>query len=258
MSISETSSSFGAIAMDVDGVSTCKHICYVVSDVYRLQPLGSPLLSSMPNSINQWRYTPPPTTSAVRSNKRKREILFSSGLELRSLINRNLVEDRFDPYPSSSKRRAVSPSLQYLRDSHQPTNSPMSRSNGSRLPIAIPISIPQSTASSATSSPTISNSYPSFPRGINITSSPTLRATLTMPSPILRPLGRRREEEEQREIEGAGEAVSGLNLGCQFALFTPVRQHELIQSIIGQIPNFLNQMNRPLRENERKIKFTSL
>jgi len=198
----------------------------VVSDVYRLQPLGSPLLSSMPNSINQWRYTPPPTTSAVRSNKRKREISFSSGLE--SLIKRNLVEDRFDPYPSSSKRRAVSPSLQYLRDSHQPTNSPMSRSNGSRLPIAIPISIPQSTASSTTSSPTISNSYPSFPRGISITSSPTLRATLTMPSPILRPLGRRREEEEQREIEGAGEAVSGLNLGYQSALFTPVRQQELI------------------------------
>jgi hypothetical protein len=258
MSISETSSSFGAIAMDVDGVSTCKHTLYVVSDVYRLQPLGSPLLSSMPNSINQWRYTPPPTTSAVRSNKRKREISFSSGLEaLGSLINRNLVEDRFDPYPSSSKRRAVSPSLQYLRDSHQPTNSPMSRNNGSRLPIAIPISIPQSTASSTTSSPTISNSYPSFPRGINITSSPTLRATLTMPSPILRPLGRRREEEEQREIEGAGEAVSGLNLGCQSTLFTLIGQQELIYSIIGQIPNFLNQMNRPLWENRRKIKFTS-
>jgi len=182
MSISETSSSFGAIAMDVDG------------------PLGSPLLPSMgPNSINQWRYTPPPTTSAVRSNKRK-------------------LEDRFDPYPSSSKRRAVSPSVQYLRDSHQPTNSPMSRTNGPRLPIAIPISIPQSTVSSTNSSPTISNSYPAFPRGISITSSPTLRATLSIPSPILRPLGRRREEEEQREIEGAGEAVNGLNLGAD----TPV------------------------------------
>ena len=214
MSISETSSSFGAISMDVDGVSVCKPIFCVVSDVYFLQPLGSPLLTSMtPNFINQWRYTPPPTTSAVRSNKRKREVSLRSGMELRLLIKQNLVEDRFDPYPSSSKRRAVSPSLQYLRDSHQPTNSPMGRANGSRLPIAIPISIPQSTASSATSSPTISNSYPSFPRGINITSSPTLRATLSMPSPILRPLGRRREEEEQREIEGAGEAVNGLNLG---------------------------------------------
>jgi len=78
-----------------------------------------------------------------------------------------------------------------------------------------------------------------------------------MPSPILRPLGRRREEEEQREIEGAGEAVSGLNLGCQSAIFTPVRQQELIYSIIGQIPNFLNQMNRPLRKTRRKKKFTS-
>ncbi|KIM47807.1 hypothetical protein M413DRAFT_439486 [Hebeloma cylindrosporum] len=185
MSISETSSSFGGISMDIDG------------------PLGSPLLPSMtPTSINQWRYTPPPTTSAVRSNKRK-------------------LEDRFDPYPSSSKRRAVSPSLQYLRDSHQPTNSSMSRANGSRLPIALPISIPQSTASSTTSSPTISNSYPSFPRGINITSSPTLRATLTMPSPILRPLGRKREEEEQREIEGAGEAVNGLNLGSDTPFSQP-------------------------------------
>ena len=164
------------------------------------------------NPINQWRYTPPPTTSAVRSNKRKREVLFCSCIDFVT-NKRNLVEDRFDPYPSSSKRRAVSPSVQYLRDSHQPTNSPMSRGNGPRLPIAIPISIPQSTASSTTSSPTISNSYPSFPRGISITSSPTLRATLSMPSPILRPLGRRREEEEQREIEGAGEAVSGLNLG---------------------------------------------
>ena len=84
MSISETSSSFGAIVMDVDGVSVYKYILCVVADVYRLQPLGSPLLP--PNSINQWRYTPPPTTSAVRSNKRKRESSFSSGIEeLRSL-----------------------------------------------------------------------------------------------------------------------------------------------------------------------------
>ncbi|KDR85404.1 hypothetical protein GALMADRAFT_52509 [Galerina marginata CBS 339.88] len=176
MSISETSSSFGAVAMDID------------------QPLGSPLLPSMSTSINQWRYTPPPTTSAVRSNKRK-------------------LDDRFDPYPSSSKRRAVSPSLQYLRDSHQATNSPMARGNGSRLPISIPVTaIAPSAASSATSSPTISTSYPSFPRGLSITSSPTLRATISMPSPILRPLGGRRRDEEEREIEGAGEAVNGLTL----------------------------------------------
>ncbi|KAF9477515.1 hypothetical protein BDN70DRAFT_994888 [Pholiota conissans] len=178
MSISETSSSFGGTAMDIDG------------------PLGSPLLPALtPNPVNQWRYTPPPTTSAVRSNKRK-------------------LEDRFEPYSSSSKRRAVSPSLQYLRDSQLGTGSPMSRGSTSRLPIAIPISVPQSAVSSAASSPTIGSSYPSYPRGISITSSPTLRATISMPSPILRPIARRREDEEREiEIEGAGEAVGGLTLG---------------------------------------------
>ncbi|KAH9486554.1 hypothetical protein JR316_0000619 [Psilocybe cubensis] len=174
MSISETSSSLGAAAMDIDTA-----------------PLGSPLLPSM-GPITHWRYTPPPTTSAVRSNKRK-------------------LEDRFDPYPSSSKRRAVSPSLQYLRESHQQTNSPISRGSNPRHPIAIPVAT--STASSAASSPTISSAYPPYPRGINITSSPTLRATMTMPSPILRPLCRRRDEEDEREIEGAGEAVGSLTIG---------------------------------------------
>ncbi|CAA7265968.1 unnamed protein product [Cyclocybe aegerita] len=177
MSISETSSSFGGGgSMDIDA------------------PLGSPLLPSFSqNPIAHWRYTPPPTTSAVRSNKRK-------------------LDDRFDPYPSSSKRRAVSPSLHYLRESHSSTSSPITRSSGSRLPIAIPITIPASTVSSATSSPTITSSYPAFPRGLSITSSPTLRATLSMASPILRPIGRRRIGEEE-EIEGAGEAVNGLTLG---------------------------------------------
>ena len=125
------------------------------------------------------------------------------------------MEDRFDPYPPSAKRRAVSPSLQYLRDSHQVLNSPMSRGNVSRLPIAIPITIPTSAVSSATSSPTFTNAFPSYGRGICLTGSPTLRATLGMvASPILRPLARRREEEEEeREIEGAGEAVNGLTIG---------------------------------------------
>ncbi|KAF8807781.1 hypothetical protein BYT27DRAFT_6588785 [Phlegmacium glaucopus] len=179
MSISEISSSFGAAAMDID------------------LP-GSPLLPSMGSSISQWRYTPPPTTSAVRSNKRK-------------------LDDRFDPYPPSAKRRAVSPSLQYLRESHQSMNSPISRGNVSRLPIAIPITIPTSAVSSATSSPTFSGAFPSYARGIALTASPTLRATLGMAaSPILRPLARRREEEEEeREIEGAGEAVNGLTLGLE-------------------------------------------
>ncbi|KAF8167700.1 hypothetical protein B0H34DRAFT_682749 [Crassisporium funariophilum] len=173
MSISETSSSFGTAAMDIDA------------------PLGSPMLPSMtPNPISHWRYTPPPTTSAVRSNKRK-------------------LDDRYDPYPPSSKRRAVSPSIQYLRDPHQSHNSPISRGSISRHPIAVPVS----TASSAASSPTITSGYPSYARGISITSSPTLRATICLASPILRPLVRRRDEEEEREIEGAGEAVNGLTLG---------------------------------------------
>lgn len=123
------------------------------------------------------------------------------------------IDDRFDPYPTAAKRRAVSPSVSYLRDSHSSTSSPITRGNSSRHPIALPITIPQSTASSAASSPTI-GSYPTFPRGLNITSSPTLRATLTMASPILRPLGGRRwlGEDDEREIQGAGEAVNGLTL----------------------------------------------
>lgn len=94
-------------------------------------------------------------------------------------------------------------------------NSCMSRGNVSRLPIAIPITIPASAVSSAASSPTVTNGFPSYGRGMAITASPTLRATLGMvASPILRPLARRREEEEkEKEIEGAGEAVNGLTLG---------------------------------------------
>lgn len=172
------------------------------------------LSSAVPNQsqINQWRYTPPPTTSAVRSNKRKCK--WMSHLSKGTFLTLLIVDDRFDPYPSSAKRRAVSPSLQYLRDSHQVASSPMGRGTISRLPISIPITVPQSAVSSATSSPTIGSNYPSFPRGLSLTSSPTLRATLSMPSPILRPLGRRREDEEREiEIEGAGEAVSSLSLG---------------------------------------------
>ncbi|KAF7339267.1 hypothetical protein MSAN_02140200 [Mycena sanguinolenta] len=96
-------------------------------------PSGSPSMSSIASSmsIGQWRSTPPPTTSAMRSNKRK-------------------FDERFDPYQNASKRRAVSPSLSHLRDSSHPS-SPKSRSNP-RLPISIPII--SSAASSTTSSPT--------------------------------------------------------------------------------------------------------
>jgi hypothetical protein len=64
MSISE-SSSFGTVAMDVDLVSSIFVMHRLNIDVP--QPPGSPATMS-----THWRYTPPPTTSAVRSNKRKR------------------------------------------------------------------------------------------------------------------------------------------------------------------------------------------
>ncbi|KAJ6575356.1 hypothetical protein B0H19DRAFT_638124 [Mycena capillaripes] len=165
-------------------------------------PSGSPSMSSMSSmmSISHWRSTPPPTTSAVRSNKRK-------------------FDERFDPYQNASKRRAVSPSLSYLRDSHP--SSPKSRSNP-RLPISIPI-MPASAASSTTSSPTVgagvgSAAFLSMSRPVNGISSPTLRPAVALASPILRPIPRsaagfRRGEEEEREIEGAGDGVGCLTLG---------------------------------------------
>jgi len=155
-------------------------------------PSGSPSVSSMSSmSISHWRSTPPPTTSAVRSNKRK-------------------FDERFDPYQNASKRRAVSPSLSHLRDSHP--SSPKSRSNP-RLPISIPI-MSASAASSATSSPTVGTAaFLPMSRPVSGISSPTMRATLGLASPILRPIPRRRGEGEEREVEGAGEGVGGLTLG---------------------------------------------
>lgn len=133
-------------------------------------------------------------------------------------------DDRFDPYPTASKRRAVSPSFSFLRESHSALISPMVSSrttvSNSRIPIPIPISIPSSATSSAASSPTISSSYPgstSHARSMSICSSPILRPAIGLASPILRPLprsnGMRRGDGEEREVEGAGEAVGGLNLG---------------------------------------------
>ncbi|KAJ7040377.1 hypothetical protein C8F04DRAFT_255106 [Mycena alexandri] len=164
-------------------------------------PSASPSMSSVSSmSIHHWRSTPPPTTSAVRSNKRK-------------------FDERFDPYQNASKRRAVSPSLSYLRDSHP--SSPKSRSNP-RLPIAIPI-MPASTASSTTSSPTVgvgvgNAAFLAMSRPVNGISSPTLRPAMALASPILRPVprsaaGARRGEGEEREIEGTGEWVGCLSLG---------------------------------------------
>ncbi|KAG6879871.1 hypothetical protein C0992_010540 [Termitomyces sp. T32_za158] len=185
------SSSFGTVAMDVD------------------LPPGSPMSSAISTPLNHWRYTPPPTTSAVRSNKRKRkcnpsskEPFFDTALP---------VDDRFDPYTNASKRRAVSPSMSYLRENHTTNGTPMGRNV--RLPISIPVNMPSSTASSAASSPTISSSYPtSLSRP---TSSPTLRASMVS-SPILRPVPRhsmsRKGDEDEREVQGAGDAVGGLTL----------------------------------------------
>ncbi|KAK7463894.1 hypothetical protein VKT23_005829 [Stygiomarasmius scandens] len=162
-------------------------------------PFGSPSLSSVSSTpINQWRHTPPPTTSVVRSNKRK-------------------LDDRFDPYPSSSKRRAVSPSVSYLRDNHPIIGSPVSRSNP-RLPIAIPVSVPGSSTNSATSSPTIGSYSTSIARPVPMSSSPTMRASMGLGSPILRPVPRTGirlqgdHQSEDREIEGAGDGVGSLTL----------------------------------------------
>ncbi|KAJ3571405.1 hypothetical protein NP233_g3784 [Leucocoprinus birnbaumii] len=170
MSVSETSSDSNAMEIDM--------------------PFGSPSMSSMMSTpISQWRYTPPPTTSAMRSNKRK-------------------FDDRFDPYPTSNKRRAVSPAI--LESS---SRTPIGRGTTARLPIAVPISIPGSQVNSACSSPTISGSYPRFPSSVSaMSSSPTMRSSMALASPILRPMIRRREPGEEKEVEGAGEAVNGLTL----------------------------------------------
>lgn len=126
------------------------------------------------------------------------------------VLTQQLVDDRFDPYPTSTKRRAVSPSLAALEQSQR---TPLGRGSSSRLPIAIPISIPGSQVNSACSSPTISGSYPRFPGSVGaVSSSPTMRSSMALASPILRPIMRRREGEE-KEVEGAGEAVNGLTLG---------------------------------------------
>lgn len=96
--------------------------------------------------------------------------------------------------------------MSHYRDAHQRTPS------GSRGPVAI--SIPAGFAS-GTSSPTVgfasAYAYPPVPR---TASSPTMRNAMILASPILRPTARsyRRDEEDEREIDGAGHAVNGLTL----------------------------------------------
>lgn len=223
MSISEASSGYGGpSAMDVDMVRNALGVGLNGTQTTN-QAFGSPLLSSIPTALpnNSWRYTPPPTAStAVRTNKRKRAWFLTPYVSLRLIIILFLPVDdsRFDPYPTSAKRRAVSPSIHgvphYMKDGHSTTGSPMGRASTSRLgPISIPLSIPASTVSSATSSPTISSAYPHYPRTVNMTASPTLRAApMLLASPIIRPIPRRRLEGEEREMEHTGQQVQSLHI----------------------------------------------
>lgn len=171
-----------AVAMDVD------------------LPLTSPLVTSTPSSV-QWRYTPPPTASAVRSNKRK-------------------FDDRYDPYPTAAKRRAVSPSISYLREVHPSLSYP--RTPNGRPSFPNPLAIPVPNSGSASSSPTVTSyNMPSYTSSrqvglgsMSVSSSPILRPTLGLASPILRPIARNRRgtDGDERDIEGANEGVNGLTL----------------------------------------------
>ncbi|TBU49323.1 hypothetical protein BD309DRAFT_851822 [Dichomitus squalens] len=164
-------SPIGGVAMDVDMPSSA---------------VSSPIVSS-------WRYTPPPTsTSAVRNNKRK-------------------LDERYDPYPTAAKRRAVSPSISHLREAFN------GRLSGAapRLTMPIPIPVPNGVHSGA-SSPSVpgSSSYWSARQSFgsaSVLSSPTLRAQIGLASPILRPMTRARREGE-RDVENAEEGVNGLSI----------------------------------------------
>ncbi|KAI6136462.1 hypothetical protein F5141DRAFT_1074844 [Pisolithus sp. B1] len=163
-------------------------------------PLTSPLVTSTPSSV-QWRYTPPPTASAVRSNKRK-------------------FDDRYDPYPTAAKRRAVSPSISYLREVHASLSYP--RTPNGRPSFPNPLAIPVSNSGSANSSPTVTSYNMPIYTGsrqvglgsMSVSSSPILRPTLGLASPILRPIARNRRgmDGDERDIEGANEGVNGLTL----------------------------------------------
>ncbi|KAI0828941.1 hypothetical protein BC628DRAFT_1417323 [Trametes gibbosa] len=137
-------------------------------------------------SISSWRYTPPPTSTSAVRNKRK-------------------LDDRYDPYPTAAKRRAVSPSVSHLR-----------MANGApRLSMPIPIPIPNGIHSGA-SSPVVQGSSSYFNArqsfgSASVLSSPTLRAQIGLSSPVLRPMTRARRDGE-REVGGAEEGVNGLSI----------------------------------------------
>lgn len=200
------------IAMDVDMVNALNASLLRKRHAYagREQPssaVSSPIISS-------WRYTPPPTTSAVRNNKRKR-MSSQSKCTLCSMSRADndyyAVDERYDPYPSAAKRRAVSPSISHLREAFNGRGAP-------RLSMPIPIPIP-SGIHSGSSSPIVpgSSSYWSARQSFgsasaSVLSSPTLRAQIGLASPVLRPMTRSRREGE-REIDGAEEGVGGLSIG---------------------------------------------
>ena len=150
-----------------------------------------------------------------------------------------LDEDRFDPYAPSAKRRAVSPSISQLkeRDIVSPIVIP-------RSPVLKPrqsFSHSHSQANYATSSPTISHSNSfSYGNGVgnsagngypiqlsgnghhrsgsssSVVSSPTVRASMILASPILRPvprLAKRANGDEEKIVDGAGENLRDLNIG---------------------------------------------
>ncbi|THH33453.1 hypothetical protein EUX98_g768 [Antrodiella citrinella] len=198
---------FGAHSEPINIIKPVTPAQSVNGDDFSVESPGAAMDVDMPfyggspaPSMASWRYTPPPTSSAVRSSKRK-------------------FDDRYDPYPAS-KRRAVSPSVSLLRES-QSSFFPRTP-NSSRVPMPIPIAIP-SGISSGSSSPVVSSfgggslagGRPMSIGSSSALSSPTLRAQIGLSSPILRPMKRARRDTDaaaRREVEGAGEGVNELSL----------------------------------------------
>ncbi|KAF9786824.1 hypothetical protein BJ322DRAFT_678679 [Thelephora terrestris] len=156
-------------------------------DVDPVFSFGSPGVTPT-SGPSSWRYTPPSTSSAVRSNKRKHD-------------------DRYDPYPAA-KRRAVSPSMStYLRGSPRIS-----------IPVSIPISVPNSSSTSPVITQMQSFAHPNFAFsrpmiGSPGMSSPTMRASVgLLASPILRPLAKGRREGDVREVENTGESLGSISL----------------------------------------------
>lgn len=155
-------------------------------------------------------------------------------------------EDRFDPYAPTAKRRAVSPSISQLKEREGYSlvspivipRSPVLRSRNS---------FSHSQNNSATSSPTVSHNSSGHIIGNNgsfslplsqssgtgngfsghhrsgssssVVASPTVRASMMLASPILRPIPRlpssskRVIGEEEKIVDGTGENLKDLNIG---------------------------------------------